>query len=47
MDARRFACWAIESFNLPLLRPASAAYLLGVFLRKTFTSLYPSASAGR
>jgi hypothetical protein len=41
MDAPRFDCWAIESFNLPLLRLASAAYLLGVFLCNTFAGSIP------
>jgi hypothetical protein len=40
MDAPCFDCWAIESFNLPLLRLASA-YLLGVFLCKTFAGSIP------
>jgi hypothetical protein len=41
MDAARFACWAIESFNLPLLRLASAAYPLGVFVCNTFAGSIP------
>jgi hypothetical protein len=41
LGGRRFACWAIESFNLPLLRLASAAYLLGVFVCDTFAGSIP------
>jgi len=41
MDTPRFDCWAIGSFNLLLLRLASAAYLFAEFVCDTLAGSIP------